>query len=129
MQAKLTITGRLPGLNEYINACRNDPHSGASMKRVSQERVMWAVMQQIRVKFRRPVWITYAWYEQDRRRDMSNISAFGIKVIEDALVRCGVLRDDGWKCIEGFGSSFAVDRARPRVVVTIREVEDAPDDD
>jgi len=129
MQAKLTITGRLPGLNEYINACRNDPHSGASMKRVAQERVMWAVKQQIRVKFRRPVWITYVWYEQDRRRDKSNISAFGVKVIEDALVRCGVIHDDGWKYIAGFENRFAVDRARPRVVVTIREDEDAENDD
>lgn len=34
----------------------------------------------------------YRWFEKDRRRDLDNVSSFGRKVIQDALVECGVLK-------------------------------------
>ena len=48
-------------------------------------------------------------------------AAFGIKVIEDALVMCGVLRDDGWQYIQAFTSRFALDKEKPRIVVRITD--------
>ena len=44
--------------------------------------------------------------------------------VQDALVRCKVLQNDGWKEIIGFIDDWAVDKARPRVEIEIVEMED-----
>ena len=75
-------------------------------------------------KAREKVFMSYTWYERDRRRDMDNVSSYGRKVIQDALVKAGFLRNDGWACIAGFEDRFAVDSKRPRIEVVITEVED-----
>lgn len=64
----------------------------------------------------------YTWYEPDRRRDMDNISSFGRKVIQDGLVKAGVLKNDGWKQIARFSDDFFVDAKNPRIEVLIEEV-------
>lgn len=67
--------------------------------------------------------MTYRWYEPDRRRDLDNISSFGRKVIQDALVETHVLKNDGWKAIIGFRDEFYVDRNNPRIEVEIEVVD------
>ena len=93
----------LPGLNEYIEAERSHRQKGAAMKRKWQKAVAAALRRQLRRALREPVIMRYTWYERDRRRDKDNISAFGRKVIQDAMVRdLRVLRNDGWANIESF---------------------------
>ncbi len=75
------------------------------------------------VKIQKPVHMEYTWFEKDKRRDLDNISSFGRKVIQDALVNSGVLKNDGWKEIKGFSDKFLVDAGNPRIEVLIREVE------
>lgn len=50
------------------------------------------------------------------------ITAFGRKVIQDALVETHVLKNDGWKEIVGFRDDFYIDKENPRVEVEIEEV-------
>ena len=120
----LTIPGRLPGLNEYTNACRTNPKKGNLMKREAQEAVMWQILAQMRrCKFTRPVFLLFTFYEQDRRRDKDNVSSFARKVIQDALVKCGTLQDDGWDYVTGALDRFEVDRDNPRIVVEFIEQE------
>lgn len=64
----------------------------------------------------------YCWYEKNRRRDLDNISSFGRKVIQDALVKSGVLKNDGWKEIISFSDEFYVDPDNPRIEVEIEVV-------
>ena len=66
----------------------------------------------------------YHWYCEDRRKDKDNISSFGRKVIQDALVRAKILKNDGWKQIIGFEDHFEIDRKNPRIVVEIEETEE-----
>lgn len=66
--------------------------------------------------------MTYTWYEPNKRRDLDNVSSFGRKVIQDALVETRVLENDGWKNIVGFQDNFYIDADNPRVEVVIREV-------
>ncbi len=75
------------------------------------------------VSIRRPVFMEYTWVESNRRRDLDNVSSFGRKVIQDALVAAGVLRDDGWKHVIGFSDRFEVNPENPRIEVRIKEVE------
>lgn len=121
---RLTIKGRLPGLNEYTKACRTNPHAGNQMKRDAQDLVMWHILQQIRGRrFEKPVFILFTFYEQDRRRDRDNVASFARKVIQDALVKCDVLQDDGWDYVTGYLDRFEVDKKNPRIVVEFIEQE------
>lgn len=121
---KLVIQGKLCGLNDYIAAERGNRYKAAQMKRDTEQRIMWAAKQQLRgMKFSEPVIMRYTWYEPNRKRDKDNI-AFARKFVQDALVKCGVLKNDGWAEIEGFSDEFLVDAKRPRVEVEILEVND-----
>lgn len=123
----LTVKGRLPGLNEYTTACRTNPHKGNEMKRTAQELVMWHILSTMRgVRFTRPVFLLFTFYEQDRRRDQDNVSSFARKVIQDALVKCGTIKDDGWDHVTGYLDRFEVDKDNPRIVVEFIEEEAAP---
>lgn len=120
----LTIKGTLPGLNEIIDSSRANYRLGNALKQQAQNAVMWHIKQQLRgVRYDKPVRIHYMFYEPNRRRDKSNVAAGGIKVIEDALVKMKVIKNDGWKQIDGgVYSDFDVDKQNPRIVVTIEEV-------
>lgn len=120
---RLTIPGKLPGLNEYIDAERRHRQRGASVKREAEDRVLWSAKASLRGwKATGPVVMHYTWYEPNRRRDKDNVSGYGRKVIQDALVKGGYLENDGWADIEGFTDAFAVDKKRPRVEVEIEEL-------
>lgn len=123
----LTIPGRLPGLNEYTTACRSNPHKGNEMKRDAQTAIMWQIKAQLRsCKFKGPVFLLFTFCEQDRRRDKDNVSSFARKVIQDALVKCGTLADDGWGHVTGYLDRFCVDKENPRIVVEFIEQEAEP---
>lgn len=120
----LTIPGTLNNLNDYISAERTNRHKGAKMKASNGDIVAVAIRQCMRgVKIEKPVFMEYLWVEPNRRRDLDNISSFGRKVIQDALVDTGVLKDDGWKYVVGFSDKFDVDKRNPRIEVLIREAD------
>ena len=122
MEYELVIPGRLPGMNEYTSAQRANRYKGAKLKADAQDLCVWQIKQQLKnVKISRPVRLHYIWYEQNCRRDLDNISGFGHKVIQDALVQCQVLKDDGWKEIVGYTDTFAVDKKNPRIVLILEE--------
>jgi len=119
---KLIIRRTLPNLNDYITAERSNKYAGAKMKKEWEAVVMHEARALRGVQFEKPVYMLYRWFEPSRRRDKDNISSFGRKVIQDALVRCGVLQNDGWANIDGFADEFYVDKKNPRIEVKIWEV-------
>ena len=124
MEYLLTIPGTLNNLNDYISAERTNRHKGAKMKANNGDIVAIAIRQCMRgVKIEKPVFMEYLWVEPNKRRDKDNISSFGRKVIQDALVQCGVLKDDGWEYVVGFSDKFDVDKKNPRIEVLIREAD------
>lgn len=123
MEKKLKLPIRLPSLNEYINECRLSPKAGGRMKRRDEDTVIANILMQFPdVKFVNPVIMNYLWVEKNKKRDKDNVSSYGRKVIQDALVDTGVLEGDGWDHIEGFSDAFMVDAENPRIEVTISEV-------
>lgn len=125
MEYLLVIPTRLNNLNDYITADRTNRYKGAAMKARNEALVKVAIKQQMRsIRIERPVYMEYTWYERNKRRDLDNISSFGRKVIQDALVQTSVLVNDGWNEIVGFSDQFYVDAANPRIEVLIREVGD-----
>lgn len=120
---KLVIPFTLPGLNELIAAERQHRQKAAKLKREHQRAVELCIRSQLRRPLREPVTMHYLWVEKDRRRDKDNVSSFGRKVIQDALVSVHALKNDGWANIEDFTDSFTTDKKRPRIEVTIEEAE------
>ncbi|MDI9600114.1 MAG: hypothetical protein QM323_11595 [Acidobacteriota bacterium] len=113
-----SIPGSLPSLNQYTQACRSDARVGARLKRQVEAIVKVAAATQCPPAFSGPVFLTFAWHESSRRRDLDNV-AFAKKFVLDALVALGVLPDDGRRYVTGFADEFHLDRRDPRVVVTI----------
>lgn len=124
MEYKFIIKGRLDGLNDYTVANRTNPKKGNRMKSDNETIVMCAIRTQLKqLHIEKPVLLKFTWYEPNRKRDHDNVSSFGRKVIQDALVKCKVLHDDGWKFVTGFTDDFYCDKENPRIEVLIVEQE------
>lgn len=120
---KLVIPFTLPGLNDLISAERQHRQKAAKLKREHQRAVELCIRSQLRRPLREPVTMHYLWVEKDRRRDKDNVSSFGRKIIQDALVAVHALQNDGWANIEGFTDTFSADKKRPRIEIIIEEAE------
>ena len=120
MTYAVVIRGRLPSCNEYIDACRRNPYTAAKMKKEAQELIGWQIWKLPRLT--KPVMISFRWIEPNARRDIDNV-AFGKKFILDALQEAGKLPNDNRKYVRGFTDEFAVDKADPRIEITIKEIE------
>ena len=100
---RVMIRGKMPSLNEYIEACRRNPYLGASMKRNVEQGIAW---QAIKLKpIDEPCYIIFVWREETKRRDKDNI-ANGKKFILDALQKAGKLKNDNNRYILGFEDRF-----------------------
>ena len=118
-RVEVCVPGRFPGLNEYVRACKC-PQSRARMKRECDERVAWACVGARCPAFAPPVTVTVDCYEQDARRDADNVQGMARKFVLDGLQRAGVIGNDSRRWVpQPPGGIVAVDRGRPRVVVTI----------
>ena len=125
MTYKFIIQGRLPGLNDYIDALNSNRHKGNKLKQDTEDTIIWQIKPQLRgVHIKKPVLIKYDFYEPNKKRDLDNVSSFARKTIQDSLVKMGVLENDGWKNILGSSEQFYCDRKNPRIEVTIVEVGD-----
>ena len=90
------------------------------MKRDAEELVLWAARSSHLKKIPTPTIMHYTWIEANRKRDKDNISSFGRKVIQDALVHGGYLSGDGWSQIEGFTDAFQIGESM--IIVEFEEV-------
>ena len=122
MKYLLIIHGRLDNLNDYIKALDTSRYKGSALKNENESKVLQEIYSQFgRLRIIKPVKMHYVWYEKDKRRDLDNVSSFGRKVIQDALVKSRVLQNDGWNEIKGFSDEFYVDSKNPRIEVLIEE--------
>lgn len=122
-------TRTLPDLNDYLHECARHPQMGAKMKRDYQMIVCNAIRTQLpRLTITNPIIIHYNFYEPDKQRDKGNIFSFADKVFQDALQKCGVIKNDDWKEIDNFTHDFYVDKKNPRIEIFLEEIEKGPFD-
>lgn len=114
---RVEIPMKLPGLNDYVRACRTNAYIGSKMKK-DVERWLLFYLQDL-PQFDDPVRISFLWVEENRRRDLDNI-AFAKKFILDALVKAGKLKDDNRRHVTAFDDSFAYAK-EAAVILTIRK--------
>ena len=118
-EQRFFVNGTLPGLNDYIAAINAHRFKGNKMKQDSQDVIGWAIAQH-HIKKVTQAYFVFNWYEKNKKRDLDNV-AFAKKMCLDALVKMGVLPNDGWGNVLGFEDHFFVDKDRPGVEVIIRE--------
>lgn len=116
----ITIPGKFPSMNQFINANRTNVHKGNKMKQDSQNEIALYLLEQLhRVHFDEPVYLRYRFYEQNKKRDLDNISSYFHKVFQDTLVQCRIVRNDSWEYIVGFSDEFFIDNKNPRIEIDI----------
>jgi Holliday junction resolvase RusA-like endonuclease len=118
---KFEIPGRLPGINEIIDAAKRgyrgyQPY--ADMKKNYGQMIQWLAKKMPQYE---KVIITITWYEPNAKRDIDNIMG-GQKFILDALVKEKVIPNDTQRYVNEIRHNFEVDRDNPRVEVEIVEI-------
>lgn len=121
MIQKFTIPGRLPGKNEIRKADRTGWKSGNSQMREAKNRCIQAIEEANLKPFSHRVSIGYTWIEPNQRRDPSNVR-HGDQFIQDALVACGIIKDDGPRYVgPRMWDVFECDPENPRIEVEITD--------
>lgn len=132
MTYKIVIKGQMPNLNDYLQAERSKFSArygkintkGNVLKQEWTDYSIVYIRKYVRgLKISKPVRLHYKFYEPNMKRDLDNIASFAMKIIQDSLVKAGVLQNDGWKNIKGFECQFFVDADNPRIELEIVEVE------
>jgi Holliday junction resolvase RusA-like endonuclease len=119
---RFTIPGELPTLNEYIDAERGNRFAASKMKaHWTGHAYQWARAAYLLPVQRYPVRVRCTWWLKDRRKDLDNVR-FGVKFILDGLQVAGVLLGDGQQYVAELVDTFGVDKANPRVEVSIEEM-------
>ena len=98
------IPGTLPSLNEIIAASKSGHgkyNAYARMKNEMMDRIGLFIIQ-AHLKPVKEAYIEFQWHELTKKRDPDNIAAGGRKFILDALVKAGILKNDGWAQIPYF---------------------------
>ena len=107
MYQTLWIPGRLPGLNEVINQNRGNKFAGAKTKKDLTNSI--AILAKAQLQPCDRAHFIFNWVEINKKRDPDNIAS-AKKFIFDGLVLAGILKNDGWKQVEGFEDLFSVDK-------------------
>jgi hypothetical protein len=121
-EAKLIIPGKLPNLNDLIGAALINRYKYNSLKSETEDTIRWYIRQQ-KIPFFKTVKVKIIYYRESKREDPGNITGGAKKVIMDALVDEGVIKDDGWKYVKGFEESWEKDKNKPRTEVILKEGE------
>ena len=91
-----TIPFKLPSLNDYINACRTNPHVGATVKKNVERDIAWEIKAAKLTPVINKAVVCMTFVEGNKRRDVDNVMS-GAKFCLDALVSSGVLLGDSPK--------------------------------
>lgn len=130
MKYHVTVKGFKSGLNElisgkvydyrtkkYRNPVKNK-NDGLCVKFIKLSKDL------IGVHIDKPVIIHYSFYCENKMHDRMNTASAFIKSFEDALQKCGIIKNDGYDDVLTPTLEFSIDKQNPRVEVVIEEVED-----
>lgn len=127
MKNSFIFNGRIASLNDYIAECRKHAVKGGKFKREWQERVEYDILiakqQNCLRAVNKPVIVHFYYEERTAKRDLDNVSGFAHKVILDALVEMGILKNDTQQYVRGFTDTFYHGKV-DRIGVELEEIEE-----
>lgn len=118
---RVKIRGKLPSLNEYINACRRNRYAGAAMKQDAERLVVLQLGALQPIKS--PVIIHFIWHEKTRRRDKDNVAA-AKKFILDAMQKARKIPNDNNRFVAGFSDRFVYGAKEYAVEIIIEPMQE-----
>ena len=98
------IPEKLPSLNQVIAKNRGNAYAGNKLKQDTERMIMHCIRVaqstgKLEKRYDGRVVIMVDWYEHENRRNVDNVKSAN-KFILDALVKTGVLKDDGPKYVQ-----------------------------
>lgn len=128
MEISLVIEGKMPSLNELIAKTNHNKYGGNEFKQNIESDIKWQILKQIREKniehllpLKNMADFEFTYIEENKKRDKDNIAS-SKKYLFDALVRVGVIQNDGWKWVGDFKETFVIG-SKYRVIIKIKERE------
>lgn len=119
-QQQFFIPYVFPSMNQVIDNTKQHWSKYSKKKEMYQGKVCW-VIKFAKLKPMETVVIEFVWHEKNKRRDPDNIGGFGRKVILDALVDMGILKNDGWGQVKGISETFTIAKPLyPGVMVILK---------
>lgn len=123
------IDGPIIGINEIIAGQSRMGPRGHNPYNTTKKKLMheihFAIMLQGFKKMDN-AFFTFVHYESSKRRDPDNFAGGAQKVILDALVEGGFIRNDGWKENKGLKHYWDVDKRSPGIAVIMTSPESEP---
>lgn len=114
----LWIPGKLPSLNQLIFT---DVRSRIKVQKAWVDPIALLAKAAKLSTIKNKVYLSYIHKKAEFRGDPSNWAAGAAKVIEDGLVKAGVLPDDSFKYIDGFQHEFKLEKLKPGVLVYLED--------
>jgi len=130
MTYEITILGFDSGLNEVLNGVHFDFRTKRvvnPVKKANDELMIKQIRFKLKDEIDTPIVIHYKFFAKDKRRDRLNIASAFDKSFEDALQKCGVIKNDGWNDVLNADFEFYIDKLNPRVEVIIEQVFEPPE--
>lgn len=126
------IPRRLDGMNEIIASSKREIKFLRRRKKrvyeITQRKAELEAFIGVQIRRQLPrdlhiakLFVDFIWLEHDARRDPDNIAA-GKKFILDALVKSGIISNDGHATIVGFSDTFFTGCKRPGVRVVLKVI-------
>ena len=129
MKLKFVINGKMPSLNEYISQINHNKFGGNDFKRNLEHELQMQFLIQMReqgiekfLPLKNRADFKFIYYEKNKKRDKDNIASCK-KFLFDAMVKRGVINNDGWKWVGRFEEDFLIGEDY-KVVIEITENED-----
>lgn len=124
------VKGFDSGLNEVLGAqvrrydSRTKRMIVANPEKAKNDKIcikaIWRDIHNVRLST--PITIHYKAFVKDKKHDRMNIISAFDKSFQDALQTCKALKNDGYDDVVQVTWEMAIDKANPRVEVTITEV-------
>lgn len=104
MKQLLIIPHSLPCINDMVAKNRFVYNK---LKQDTESMIEYEIRRQ-KIKPMNYAYLSFVWFEKDKRRNPDNVSGGGPKFVLDALVRSGILKNDGWSEVLGIRHGFVV---------------------
>jgi Holliday junction resolvase RusA-like endonuclease len=104
------------------NELRRMHYQTIAKEKKSWERIIWAIVKEQKIQPVNTVLVTYEfWFKDRRRRDADNYAA-SAKMLQDGLVKAGILPDDNFEYVKELRIKHGGVSDKPYILIHLDEI-------